>query len=425
MKKIIQVLTLISALSLATLTSFSQITTKTVGSSGDYATLYEAFSDITIGTLTGDIVFNIISDITETATSSVWAGSEACNYSSITIQPSGGSRTISANMTSPILSIYGSGSNITIDGRIGGTGSENQLTLNNTSGSVFYIYSHSGVDNITIQYTNISSNGNETIRLHADDYTITNLLIDNCNIGSEIAAATNGISSNCTGTGNITATVSNCNIYNFWNASSSSKGIFLDQGSESWTISNNNFYQTVTRTATAGNTHYGIYINEGDGHTITGNHIGGSEAQCGGLPWTINGDYANKFVGINLNVGSTTPTSVNGNVVGNFNHTYHSTTNATHLPGIWTGIYLLGGNANIGNDTGNTIGTNTGTNNIEVNSTAAANVATYGIGINSTGSTVDINNNQVCGFTLNASSLTNGHSFIGIQNSAATEITIA
>ena len=51
-------------------------TTKTVGSGGDYTTLNAAIADIQNGNLNGDIIFNIISDITETNTNfigkSVW-----------------------------------------------------------------------------------------------------------------------------------------------------------------------------------------------------------------------------------------------------------------------------------------------------------------------------------------------------------------
>jgi hypothetical protein len=42
-------------------------TTKTVGSGGDYATLHAAIYDVATGNLNGDIIFNIISDITETS----------------------------------------------------------------------------------------------------------------------------------------------------------------------------------------------------------------------------------------------------------------------------------------------------------------------------------------------------------------------
>ncbi|HPQ35832.1 MAG TPA: hypothetical protein PK563_15165, partial [Tenuifilaceae bacterium] len=343
------------------------------------------------------------------------SGQGSWNYTSIIVRPSGNSRTITADLAAPIFNINGNGSNITFDGRIGGTGSDSQLTISNTSGSVFYIYSVTGVDNIAIQYCNLIGNGDEIITLFTENSTITNILIDNCSIGSESLTVTNGIRSYSTGSGSITATVSNCNIFNFWNATSSSKGIFLDQGNEGWTISHNNFYQTVARTATAANTHYLIYVDGGDGHTISDNYFGGSEPQCGGTAWTINGDFANKFVGVYLNVGSTTPANVNGNVIRNFNHTYHSTTSATDSHGIWAGIYLAGGDANIGTGTSNKIGTSTGTDNIVVNSTAAADVASFGIGINSAGSTVNVNNNQIGGITLNASSITNAHSFTAIN----------
>jgi len=95
-------------------------------------------------------------------------------------------------------------------------------------------------------------------------------------------------------------------------------------------------------------THYAIYIGDGNGHTITGNNIGGSVVNCGGSAWTVNGNYANKFVGIYLNVGTATASEVQNNTIQNFSWTHYGTTNITSLPGAWCGIYLNAGNANIG-----------------------------------------------------------------------------
>jgi len=201
MKKI--TLLLIIILCLIKIYSFAQ-TTKTVGSGGDYTTLNSAFAAIGNGTLTGDIVFEINSDITETSSTYIYeSGQGSWNYTSITVRPSGSSRTVTADFASPIFNINGNGSNITFDGRIGGTGSDSQLTISNTSGSVFYIYSVTGVDNIAIQYCNLIGNGDEIITLFTENSTITNILIDNCSIGSESLTVTNGIRSYSTGSGSL------------------------------------------------------------------------------------------------------------------------------------------------------------------------------------------------------------------------------
>ncbi|NHB68069.1 T9SS type A sorting domain-containing protein [Perlabentimonas gracilis] len=430
MKTIIKSIYLISTILIVANNVLLAQTNKTVGSGGSYETLNAAVADIRDGVLTGDIILSITSDITETATTYIRkSGSASWNYSSITIRPSGDARKVNAGIAGAILFIEGSNNGIVIDGRVDGTGSSNQLTFSNSSGPAITIDNYYGVENVTLKYLNLegivasATEGIVNILSHAASAT-EGIVLENCKIGNPNDFATNGIFAKAFSSGNVEVTLQNCEIANVWHPEHSSKGISVNEGCEGWTITSNSIYQTSSRTATAANTHYGIYINAGNDHNILNNYIGGTEPQCGGTAWIINGDYANKFVGIYLNVGTTTPARVNGNTISNFSHTYHSTTNAIALPGIWSGIYHNGGNANIGTITGNTIGTSTGTDNIVVNSTAASNVATFGIGINSAGSTVNVKNNHIGGFTLNATSATNGHSFAGIQTSAATNITM-
>ena len=223
----------------------------------------------------------------------------------------------------------------------------------------------------------------------------TGIVIENCKIGNPNGNAANGIYAKASGSGNIGAIVQNCEIADVWHPGLSSKGISINEGCEAWTITSNSFYQTSPERRLRQH-HYGIYMTGGEGHTISNNYIGGSGPLCAGTAWTIAGEYANKFVGIYLNVGTTNPANLENNIIYNFNHTYHSTTHATSLPGIWCGIYLGGGDADFGD---NIIGSNTEANSIIVNSTGTSNVASYGIGINSAVSTVDVNNNYIGSFT--------------------------
>lgn len=400
-------------------------TTKTVGSGGDYATLHAAIYDVATGNLNGDIIFNIISDITETNASIIEkSGVSSWNYNSITIRPSGGVRKVNAGLTEPILCV--AGSNIVINGRVNGIGGSNQLTFSNSSGPAINIINYYGVDNIALKYLNLegviesTTAGIVNVLSYVASAT-TGIVIENCKIGNPNGNAANGIYAKASGSGKIGATVQNCEIANVWHPGLSSMGISINEGCEAWTITSNSFYQTSTRTATAGNTHYGIYMNGGEGHTISNNYIGGSGPLCAGTAWTIAGDHANKFVGIYLNVGTTNPANLENNIIHNFNHTYHSTSHATSLPGIWCGIYLGGGDADFSD---NIIGSNTKANSIIVNSTGTSNVASYGIGINSAVSTADVDSNHIGSFTLNSSSTANGHSFTGIHVGAAGDLSV-
>ncbi|MFO7924716.1 MAG: hypothetical protein R6U58_13590, partial [Bacteroidales bacterium] len=429
MKKTLLCFLCIISLNLA---SFELNSQTTVGSGGDYPTLYDAFQAVQDGTLTGDIELQVISDITETGSSViVESGSFSANYSSITVTPSGGHHTISYDGSFPLVYIDGS-TNVTFDGRIGGTGDVVSLTLENSSGNIFHISSNAS--DIIIRYCNLKGNGSSqddgVIRFTvAGNSGCSNILIDNCNIGDESYTPANGIyvyhDTGYTWTGGMASdvTISNCNIFNFWSPDYSSGGINAPEKVTAWTIVNNNFYQTAERTSTASNMHYGIYLGEGDGHIIDNNYIGGSAQGCTGTAWTVSGDYANKFTGIHISSGTIIPASVQGNTIANFSHQYHSTTNAVSLPGIWTGIHLAGGDALIGTETGNTIGSATGTGSISVNCTNTANVASYGIGLSTSGD-AQVSNNSVGSFTLNHAAMDYGHNFTGIEISSGNEILV-
>ena len=112
-------------------------TVRTVGSGGTYTTLKLAFDAINAGSITGNIELQIVGNSTETATAALNAsGTGSANYSAISIYPTG-TRTISGNLALPIINLNDA-DNVTIDGRIGRTGTTKSLTLSNlnTGGSV-------------------------------------------------------------------------------------------------------------------------------------------------------------------------------------------------------------------------------------------------------------------------------------------------
>src|SRR6185295_6011056 len=159
-------------------------------------------------------------------------------------------------------------------------------------------------------------------------------------------------------------TVSNNNIHEFFSATVVTNGILLSSAAGNlsnlrWTISNNKFFQSVTRTYTTGNIHAAISIGAntgavatGYGHTINGNTIGFASAAGTGV-YTMAGGIANRFIGINLNVGAEA-SSVQNNTIAGFS--LATTSGAATTNGIFSGINILQGNVNIGTTTGNTIG---------------------------------------------------------------------
>jgi hypothetical protein len=97
-----------------------------------YATLKEAFDAINAGTHTGAVTIGINANLTETASAVLNAsGSGGANYTSVVITPIGGvARTIEGTIVGSVIKLNGA-DNVTIDGRIGGTG--RNLTVRNNS----------------------------------------------------------------------------------------------------------------------------------------------------------------------------------------------------------------------------------------------------------------------------------------------------
>ena len=103
---------------------------------GSYATLKSAFDAVNAGTHTGAVTVDIVNNTTETATAVIQrSGSGLSNYSSVTVRPSGGVRTVQGNINGAIIKIEYA-DNITIDGRINGEG-RNLIIINNNAGFNF------------------------------------------------------------------------------------------------------------------------------------------------------------------------------------------------------------------------------------------------------------------------------------------------
>lgn len=100
-----------------------------------YATLKDAFDAINAGTHTGSILIEVCGNTTETATAALNAsGSGAASYTSVSMGPVGGTRIIEGSITGAIVKLTGA-DNVTIDGRLGGTGTTRDLTVRNNSTS--------------------------------------------------------------------------------------------------------------------------------------------------------------------------------------------------------------------------------------------------------------------------------------------------
>ena len=339
--------------------------TKTVGASGaDYARLQLAFAAINSGTLQGQIVLQIIGSTTETASAVLNAsGSGSANYTSVHIYPTAAS-TISTAGNWVAIDLNGA-DNVTIDGRIDGSGTPNSLAIIGTStgnGAAGIRFVNSAENN-TVKYCNIqacsasSSMGIIAFGGSSLGNGNDNNIVENCNLtNSGSNRPYNGIvSSGSTGRENNGVIIRNNNIYDTFQTGVSSNGISINTNSVGFTISGNSIYETTDFVTNTGSSliYNGIYVSSTSQHTISGNYIGGKAALCGGAQWSITAGNTAYFCGIYAYAGNTA-TTISNNTIANINY-------SSKEDNPWDGIFLFTGNFDVSD---NTIGATTGTGSI-------------------------------------------------------------
>jgi hypothetical protein len=396
------------------------------GANGTYASLTQAagaFAAINAaGSQSGN---NIVITITANVTTENGANSlNSGTWTSLTITPSG-ARTLSGTVALPLINLNGA-DNVTIDGINSGG---NTLTISNLSTSAtagtsaIRLIADASNNTIIDCIISGSSTGAATGVIIFSTGTTTgndNNVISYNTIGPAGAnLPTNAIYSAGTSTGvdNSSNSISYNNIQDYYNAAAASNGIFIASNSSAWTISDNKFFQTATRTCTAtGFIHRAINVITASGvdYTITNNTIGYANSSGTGVT-TYAGAFPNRFLAIEMTVGTSIPSDIQGNIIKALSLN-HSTTATSTAPGIFCGISVLAGAVEIGSTTKNTIGDTLGTGSIAITSSITGN---YIAGIYATSTnTVDIKNNLIGSIAINGAAAI-GYVFHGI-NSAGT-----
>ena len=318
---------------------------------GSYATLGAAFTAINGGSQTGaNISVLIINGTTETATAQLNSGS----WNSFSIAPSGGSKTISGNISGNALIRLDGADNVNIDG-----GVTSVLTFNNTSTSAHstLLFINDACNNrlFRCDIRGVSTNANVVFGTGTATGNDNNVL-DYCNIG-DFTGSTPTYAVRFDGSAsfpNNGDTIRNSYIYNFFSPAASSAGIRIGTGNSDITIYKNRFFQTSTRIMTAAVTHYVIWIENtaANNCSIIENTIGYDINHSLGGQYTVGGSHASsKFLVIYVNGGST---SIQGNIFTaiTFTGIMAGTFGATPF----TYIFINWGSANIGNEKRNYFG---------------------------------------------------------------------
>jgi len=396
-------------------------TIKTVGATGaDFATLRSAVEAINAGTLTGAITLQIIGSTTEPTNYEInlnASGTGNSIYSSILIYPTVSGLTINMNYA-PALRLDGA-DNVTIDGRVNATGSTPDLTLTNINTGGPTISFRNSAENNTVKYCYIKGNCASSSLGVVEFFTSTSgngnsgNTISNCNITNAGSRVYSGIHSSGGSISNKNNSIINCNLYDLLQAFDYAFYIFISSNSTDFTITGNSMYETTTIAPNADMTWFGIDINASStgSFTISNNYIGGKGPACSGGPMTITASPSTtgvSFIGITLRTN--TNISVQGNTVSNIAISASKRVSGEDL---FRGIEVTAGNVDIGNISGNTIGSPTGNGSIQLTYTSLTGSAeSYGIYMKSPGN-VTIANNSIGSITA-IGSLTTSHSFTGI-----------
>ncbi|WP_210518218.1 T9SS type A sorting domain-containing protein [Hymenobacter terricola] len=408
--------------------------TKSVGpaAGADYPTLTAAFSALSINGVCGPLVLELQSAyVSTTETFPLVYNYAGTATNTVTVRPAAGATNLSITSTvaGAAFNIFG-GKYLILDGRPGGSGSPvsgaalatdltiaststNGIPMQFTSDATFNVVEHTqiiGVGNNVSSYPNVNFTGTTTTLGNSDNTLQYNTIKDGATTPVTLVYSGSSLNSRNSIIGN--------NLSNFYLSAGSAYGMNINSAGTGWVISGNSIYQTASRASTAG-TLYGIYIVGGNGHTVTGNFIGGSAPGAGGSALTATGPAAAfRLVGIYLST-SGTATSVQGNTVANI--TWVSSSGATTTYGIFSGIYVSSGDANIGTSTGNIIGTVAGPVSVSTSTTGG-----YSFGISSASSgTVNITGNTISNISGVGSSATVASNVAGILVAAGTLNTLS
>ena len=321
-----------------------------VGPTGNYLTITAALTALKANGVANNVFLELQPTYTSTGeTFPLTFNGISCldNSKTVTIRPeTGATELIITSNLSTIVDLNNS-RYIHFDGRPGGTGTIRGLTISSPFNTVVQFRNDASFNSFS--YVNIAGGG---VLFGTSNLSITNgnnaNIIQNCAVYNATTVITNCIRSlGSPGKKNSNNKVLNNFIYNATN------GVSLEANSSAWDISGNHIYNTTGTVVTA----TGISINDttSSGFQVHNNFIGGSAPNCGGSPNTFN-----SFTGIRVLAHNATYNSIQGNTVANIKVT------ANWQAHYFAGISMHRGKFKCGDQTGNTIGSQTTTGSIIV-----------------------------------------------------------
>jgi hypothetical protein len=389
------------------------------------------FQNLNALNVTGDIVAVVKEDITEPATYGCgqWTETGAGGYY-VTISTGDATlKTLTTSAANHLIRLEGA-DRLIIDGSVNGSGKYLKFEQTNTDYSTITFSNDATYNQVknayiigapTLKPIGIVHFG-EAVSSGNSNNTVSGNFIWNLSASmTDNAVYSRGNTDNSALNAN--NTISNNDIKNF-----AVTGVWVTStgNGSGWTIANNTMYNDFATKPDREQS--GIRIEQADGHTISGNWVGGNTATIPTASWENTGQ--NDFYGIYLNVGTSAATNVSNNTI----HDIHLS-NTAGSPNEFRGIYADAGLINItGNSFYNIITDGadytriiylTGTSGISVSNNSVYNITKNGNGdfrtfyLDVTGATEpdltanQFQNNTIKALTINSSNA--GDDFYGVQ----------
>ncbi len=383
--------------------------------SGDYTDLTQAFAAIQSGGGSGTVLVSITADITTTQTALL----QSTNYQ-VVVRPVGNRSVTITAANKPLIHLNGA-QHVVIDGvALSGDSTMTLVsTATNSTAAVVLLENDAAqnrISNCTIRGGTITNTTsfygvvalrNTSGNSGCDQDTISGNVIREASstalpfIGISMEGRNSSIMNN-------DCVIADNQVINTFNAAGISDGLFSSRFNNGTQITGNHFYQTAARTgnsATLVPSMRGIEIADGNSSAqsgnfvIRGNWIGGNAPYCGGDRLTISNPLGPVvFFGMIMYLGSTT-TQVDDNHIANLDLSFRDPASPNWY--FFHGMYIAGGNIEIGVQQGNYIGSDTSNLSIVLRCRKSNTGSVLCSGINDQGaSSIVIARNHIGGISL-------------------------
>lgn len=401
----------------------------------NYVTITNAIKDLTLRGISGPVTFNLLDATYNVASGEqfpivIGALTGQTPATTVTIRPDVGvTSTVSGSVANPLIRLDGA-KYVIIDGRQGGSGTPKSLTLqnDNTSGAAV-TFVNDATSNILRYAVFKGASTTATTGVINFNTGVTNgndsNLIDNCNIGDAATTPATLIQAAGSTDGTLAKyndfnTISNCNLFNFFNSSAEANAFKISNGNNSYTITGNSIYQTAARTTSSDHYTFNFQnssnLNALNSCVITNNYIGGSAPLCAGTPWTMN-SAAGRLTSY-FNLGNLGMNRFSNNTFANFSYVTTSTT--TTGTGSWCAVQYVNGMMNIDS---NVFGSLTDTASIVLRSGSAGVAFMINATASSTAGTYSISSNKFGGIKMNGGGSTSNNLTLISVTSAGNNMT--